>query len=499
MYVSAPVQPMNMQPGLGGKDRDVFEDWVRAFEMPQMRYKPPERTNEIVVLNRDDVGLKCPSLLPGPMPGLPPPPAGSCGMPPPERGDGYINAFGVITDDGLNSLFPDSRRDVIDGTPKVKLWHFPRNPRQGSLVLNRITLPGKTLGPVDAVDDPTKCSPNSGDRLRLRLSGATAGAINSIRFGGYEYIKQLRHASEAPREAALQLSVATNIPSGGTDQQNRANEAGGHWNQGLYTSSRQLVLASGRLPDKRVSAYTLTQASWWRKPGSTLRYGQFKVLNTTDLSPFQIAKRVTVGRDSFSMVQGVEVPAGQWSMRVASRVTVDAALNRALAFHTRTQQWQVLPRSRTLKASRYGAVVVANANGTRAIGFALTDFPRPPKKSDYYPKAFYGVNVTNKKSTGTLLSAVHQVGVRGWRRPLPARMYSYHTTWHVGPLDRVAHRLATLVVGGGQETCRPQKKWVHKGLLTDVCEVGGDDGGDDGGGDDVETMAAWPPAAAARS
>ena len=485
-----------MQQGLtGGDDRDVFEDWTRQYETPQLRLKPQERTNEVVVLNRDDVGLKCPALLPREAIAVPPPPAagGACGVPPrtvPGMGDGYIANFGANQSSGLGTFFSQAKSSAAAAAPVAK-WYFPADPQQGALGLVRATPAGNALGPVDAAVDPTKCVPAS-DRLRLMMGGGAAGAITGIRYAGYEYIKQAPSGT-APRAAALQISVASNIPSGGHDQQRRANEAGGSWNQGLQSSSRPLVLASGRMSgNKRLAAYTRAQASWWQKPGATV--AKRKVLNAVEVSPFEVAKRVVLDRDSFILNQGVAVPAAEnaSSLRIASRITVNADLNRAMAFHVKSQRWQVLTQSRTLEVGRYGGLLVTNADGTHALGFTLTDFPKPPPKTDFMPKAFYAVNVTNKKAEGTVLSVVHQLGVRGWARPLPARMYSYHTTWHAGSLAKVSQALAALAINLSPESqaleaitakkkaadvCRPPlKKWVNHGLLTDKTLVSSNTG-----------------------
>ena len=378
-------------------------------------------------------------------------------------------------------------------------WYLPRVPSPAKLRAHG--QPGMTLGPVDGAADPTVCTTGAGS-LRLGMGVGGAGAVTSIRWGGVEFLNRPARARyghgggrSSSRASALQVSVASNIPPGGTDQQRRANEAGSAWNQGGATTSRLVALASGKVGPNKLAAYTRTQAAWWRKPG--VPFGQFRVLNTMDISPFVVTKRVTLGPDSFKYVSAVEVPPAERavSLRIATRLAVAPQFNRALGFHYPTQRWVVLSRSRTLPVGTYRALCVTNADGTAAIGFSLMDFPKAPRGYNFGPKAFYAVNVTNS-SAGTLLGAVHQVGVRGGAQLLPATTFAYHQHFEVGTLEKVSRTLANLAINltdhsqlvelprgwtadnfGPKCVAPPQKVWVDNGIVNDPGAICGPSAG----------------------
>lgn len=491
-YQQAAVIPLNMQPRYQAS-REVFDEFYNPYEQPQARLKPRQPSNEVMCMPKDDVGRTCPQLLP-PEP-VQMPQFGMCGgggagggaggaAIDPLWGDGYVRNYVDAPQPSVATYFPKPAANKARKGP----WYFPRNPAQGAL--RPVMRPRAFLGPVGGSPDPTRCAPGTGGVLRLGMETGGAGAITSIRWRGYEFLRRSKRGVN--RVGALQMSVASNIPPGGNDQQRRANEAGAAWNRAPNTSSRLLALATGRLTPKKLAAFTKTQAAWWRRPGAVLPGGR-RVLNTVDLSPYTVTKRVTLGPSSFKYVAGVSVPPGERavSLRLAMRLAVQKDLNRALAFHAPSQRWVALPRSRTLPVGKYRAVVVTNATGGRAIGFSLMDYPKPPVGWNFMPKAFYAVNVTNGRA-GTILSGVHQVGVRGGAQPLPTRTYSYHTHFEIGTLEKVTRNLANLAINLTRHSqlaevprgwsprkfralCRaPRRKlWVNRGILKDPSRICG--------------------------
>ncbi len=456
-YSTSNILPLNMQP-MYTANRDVFDEFVDPYEQPQLRLKPQRPSNEVVCMSKDNVGRTCPSLLP-PDTLLPPPPTAGCGL----QGPGYFGPFmgdGYASNFGLEAGgFPPPPPPMLPSPPLLlgagglpagvtvptdgSLWYFPRVPVQGAL--RPRPAPQVGLGPVGSADARTCTNAKGQARLRLGIQPGAGGAVSSLRFGNHEFIH--RGGPNARRVTPLHLSIAANVPPGGTDQQRRADETGALWNRGQFTSSRVMMVAAGKTARKRVAAYTRAQAAWWRRPGTVVA-GR-PVLNTTDVSPYEVHKRIIVGPSSFRYVAGVTVPPidNTVSARIATRVGLRPEFNRALAFHHPTQRWVALPRSRTLPVGAYRALVVTNSTGTRAIGVSLLDFPKPPAGFAFAPKAFYAVNVTGSKMHGTLVSVVHQLGVRGGGQQLPAgRTYAYHQHWEVGTLHKVTCALANLAV-----------------------------------------------------
>ena len=465
--VSWGYTPSNAVPFIGAT-RDVFNDQMtlseNVFEDMPVRLRKPTPSNEVMCLPKDDIGKTCPQLLPA-EPAFAPPNWGTCsgfGKPggikdPGLMGDEYVSNFGVGTDNQL--LFPAGGRAPKRPAPAGR-WYFPGDPHAKGLKRKPV--------PKDVVLGPS--------RLRLGLRRGDAGAIRSIKMRGREFLIQHRPKGNA-KGSALQMTIAANIPPGGNDQQRRANEAGGEWNVGDETTSRLLELhtstgkaSSKKCADRFVStAFTKSQASWWRRPGAAVK--KARVLNNGTMSPYIMTKRVVAGADGFTYVGGVRVPAEESprNVRISTRFSLKRSFNRVLAFHARTQRWVALPRSRSLRAGRYRALAVTNKDGSMAIGFTLRDMPKPPKGARLQPSAYYAVNVTNRKA-GTVVSAVHQVGVRGGRTALPARTWSYHLAFKVGTLKNVTRQLANLAIN---LTPFSQRLENGKGKKASACAAAG--------------------------
>jgi hypothetical protein len=440
--------PVNATPFVGAV-RDVFDEQQfdnNVFEDMPVRLKQPVPSNEVLCLPKDDIGKSCPQLMP-PEPVVAPSwgTCGGFGAPPPgagqpldsdmlggSGGDAYVLNFGESPDFG-GLFFPGTGPQPPTRRPGPPArWHFPAGPGDGHRLAAR---------PLDR-DLGLKRG-----NLRLRLRRSLAGAVGSIRLGKTEFLRQGDAKGAKTKGQALQLSIAANIPPGGTDQQRRANEAGAEPDRGAATGSRLVALRSGRTrKTKAAVGYSRAQAAWWRRPGYVVRRGA-RVLSGGALSPYLVTRRLVVGPAGFTANTGVEIPPQEHvrNVRIATRLTLHQRFNRVLAFHAASRKWKALPRSRTLRVGAWRALAVTNAKGTRAIGVTLRDFPKPPAGSGLHPRAYYAVNATNS-AKGTLLAVVHQVGVRGAQTELPARMWSYPMTFKVGTLRAVTRSLAALAV-----------------------------------------------------
>lgn len=413
--------PFNMLLGKG-YPREVFDEFIDPFEAPQARLKQPIPSNETVCLPKDEVARTCPQLLP-PAPTMQP--YGFCGAPLKNQaiGDGYIINYAEKPIGG--SIFDDRRRTIAP-----RAWYFPAAPSTAMLR----PVPRGSLTRV-----------GRGPALKVSMFPQMGGAVGGITWRGRQLLALRPGRPQFNRQSALQVQVATNIPPGGHDRQRRANEAGGWWNR-ANSSSKLLGTQRGFNARRgRDVAFTRTQASYFHRPGRTVY--KRRVLNTTELSPYQVTKRIGVGPDYFKLRTGVNVPAMErvTSMRIAAaRFALVPSMNRVMAFHAATRRWVSLKRSRTLNVGVYTAIAITNARGDVAMGVTLTNFPKPPYGTNFRPAAYYAVNATNRPA-GTLVAVVHKLGIRGAQTALPGnKTYSYHMHFQFGTLAQVTRKLSII-------------------------------------------------------
>ena len=424
---AANPMPFNMLLGKG-YPREVFDEFIDPFEAPQARLKQPIPSNETICLPKDEVAKTCPQLLP-PAPTMQP--YGFCGAPLKNQaiGDGYIINYAEKPIGG--SIFNNRYRMAN----KPRAWFFPAAPT--SAMLGKAPSP-KANGPMRIGRGP----------LKVGIFPQMGGAIGGINWRGQQLLALRPGSPRFNRQSALQVQIATNIPPGGHDRQRRANEAGGWWNQ-RNSSSKLLVARRGfNARNGRDVVFTRTQASYFHRPGR--RVHNRRVLNTTELSPFQMTKRVGVGADFFKLRTGITVPAMErvTSMRLAAaRFALKPSMNRVMAYHAPTRRWVSLRKSRTLNVGVYTAIAVTNASGNVAMGVSLTNFPKPPHGTNFRPAAYYAVNATNRPE-GTLVAVVHKLGIRGAQAALPGnKTYAYHMHFQFGNLANVTRKLAIIANG----------------------------------------------------
>jgi len=219
----------------------------------------------------------------------------------------------------------------------------------------------------------------SGDALLRRKAGASelvirttrrlAGAIDSLSWGGKEFIDSTDHGR--------QLQSASNLDAGSaiSDENYNPTEAGSRADGAGPTSSSVLLAL-------RVDGATLetrTRMAFWLKPGE--KSGPHAAKNTTVLSDHILAKKVTIGfRDLPQVLEYVTtftLPAGE--KHVAA--TFEALTGYMPAEFSRFQVYD--PATKASKPLSDGPgeqalpVVLSTESGSHAMGVFSPDRPGP--------------------------------------------------------------------------------------------------------------------------
>jgi hypothetical protein len=206
-----------------------------------------------------------------------------------------------------------------------------------------------------------------GSGIVIRTTSRLAGAIDSLRWGGKEFIDSADHGR--------QLQSASNLDAGSpiTDETFNPTEAGSRADgAGPKSSSVLLALkADGAVLETR------TRMAFWLKPGE--QSGGRLAKNTTVLSEHVLAKKVTIGfRDLPQVIEYVvtfTVPAGERHAAATFEALtgyMPREFSRFLAYDPATRTTAALSDG---PGEQPGPLILATESGSHALGIYSPDRP----------------------------------------------------------------------------------------------------------------------------
>lgn len=262
------------------------------------------------------------------------------------------------------------------------------------------------------------------------LSTHLAGAVYRLAYGGVDFVVPVAIVG-----ASLQWSLSLDIRSGHNEQYNPTEAGCGTCDSFTGKSSSRLLefRAAGTS-----AAYTRVQPAYFRAPGTFLRNKasgrmDVPVLNKTLLSDTLIEKRLEFTAPGvLDMVAAITIPGGKhyFSLPNLACWTPPAACAHKLVLVSGA--WQ--KATNTLYFVQRGAqgIVMATADGQRAMGVKLLEYPRG---DPLFTSPGYNFNTTPKWTQWTVRQAI---GSRdNYSRHIPRGPYGYRIRFFFGNLERV--------------------------------------------------------------
>jgi hypothetical protein len=267
----------------------------------------------------------------------------------------------------------------------------------------------------------------SNDIIRIHSSDRMAGAIDSLTFGGTEFINAFDHGRELQTAYTLDNAGECYNPT----------EAGSEPDgTGPASSSRLLTYAAaGSLLTSSV------HPAFWMRPGTPHASGLCSAVNTTVTSPDLIEKRVDVGfggiRHILKYHVRVTLAQAHQAFQIEGATGYQmAAFNRLFAWNQDSATLSPVPD--TAYGEQSQPAIAATADGQRAIGAWA---PQLAGYSLSYGRGYFPGDAASGTSKWTVVYR---------RGATPAGSYEFDVYIAVGSLENVRVALAQVkqIVGG---------------------------------------------------
>ena len=218
-----------------------------------------------------------------------------------------------------------------------------------------------------------------GSAIVVRASPRFAGAIDSLTWGGREFVDRADHGRELQSAASFDLAT----PGEFWAERFNPTEAGSRADGDGATSTSRLLGLSAEGAELR----TATQMAFWLKPGE--ESAGRPALNTVALSGHRLAKRVRVGHGKLANVLDYEVtfsvPAGERHTYAQFEALTGYMPPEFGVFRKFTPATGTLDPLDDGPGEQASPVAFATASGSHAMGVFSPDQPSPG-----YAAAGYG-------------------------------------------------------------------------------------------------------------
>ncbi len=220
--------------------------------------------------------------------------------------------------------------------------------------------------------------PFQGSEIVIGISARNAGAIDSLKWKGVEFIDDYDHGRELQSAASFDGHGECFNPT----------EAGSYRDDTGATSSSRLL--SSQIGGNRI--VTRTRMAFWLAPGETLPSCQGKkAVNTKVLSDFELSKTVTLG--VFGLANIIEHDVTFHVPTPHRRATFEAVTaympGRFSKFWAYDPQKDTLTPVEAKRGSQGLPLIITSADNSYAYGIYSPDLPQKPQRPVGYDRAIY--------------------------------------------------------------------------------------------------------------